>query len=409
MKTAKPKTPKTLAQTSPGIAPDKKSPPGAATLIAVVGLSPAILTETIWALAKETPGLIPNEVVVVTTTRGKSDIERDLFTPLPQWGNRTVWQGLRHALLGFNADKDPRLEFKPYRIITANDPATGRARELDDISTLAGNAAAAEVILDEVRRLTANDDIRMIASLAGGRKTMGALLHAAVSLLGRRQDRLTHILVNDPFDQGGLRPKFFFPGQPGGDHKLRLPDGTDRTIRNADAVLQLADVPFAPLNYLFREYIGRLPGGFAELVRTASGLVQELAEPITIELDTEKWVVTFDGVPVHLTGRDIPLFCFLCQRARDGRQPYPSHKDASDDFVHFLADWMPSHLAVNLQFGGTDWRNPNQMPDFDHLRKRVASLRSRLVDAGLGRLIPTLFPIRGPLGFPPSKVRFASS
>jgi len=29
---------------------------------------------------------------------------------------------------------------------------------------------------------------------------MGALLYAALSLLGRPQDRLTHVLVNEPFD-----------------------------------------------------------------------------------------------------------------------------------------------------------------------------------------------------------------
>jgi len=231
------------------------------------------------------------------------------------------------------------------------------------------------------------------------------LLHAAVSLLGRRQDRLTHILVNEPFDQAGLRPKFFFPGQPGGDHKLRQPEGSERLVRNADATLQLADVPFAPLHYLFREHLGRLPGGFADLVRTALGVVEELSQPVSIQLDSNKWAATFDGVRVELSGRDIPFFCFLYERARLGGHPYPSHRDAYDDFLDFIAEWMPKYPFVNLQFGETDWRNEKQLPDIDHLRKRVDSLRTRLVDSGLGRLIPSLFPLRGPLGFPPSKVR----
>lgn len=410
MKTAKAKA-HMSNQTTPEKSPETRSGSPCTTLIAVVGISPAILTETVWALANPKDGgapIIPNDVVLVTTTRGSADIERDLFTPSPDWNGSTVWQRLRRTILGDDADKDPRLELKPIRVITANDATTGRARELDDIRTRSENTAAAKMILDEVRAVTSNDDVRLIASLAGGRKTMGALLHAAVSLLGRKQDRLTHILVNDPFDLPSLRPKFFYPGQPGGDHKLRQPDGSDRPVRNSDAVLELADVPFAPLQNLFRQYLGRLPGGWDELVRAASGMAEELVEPVTIEFatnDSGKWTATFDGVPIELSGRDIPFFCFLLEGAQECRHPYPSHRDAYDDFLDFLAVWMPKYPAVNLQFGDSNWRNSAQLPDIDHLRKRVDSLRNRLVDAGLGRLIPTLFPIRGPLGFNSSKVR----
>ena len=36
-------------------------------LLAVTGMSPAVLTETVWALAQERPPIIPNRVVVLTT------------------------------------------------------------------------------------------------------------------------------------------------------------------------------------------------------------------------------------------------------------------------------------------------------------------------------------------------------
>jgi CRISPR-associated protein (TIGR02584 family) len=395
------------AAVTPSSAPAPRFPHSKTVLLAVTGMSPAILTETVWALANPPAGrekMVPDEIVVLTTTRGQADLERDLFTPRPEWDGRTVWQALRQEILGLQAEVEPQLQFLPPVLLTSPEPSSGRARPLDDIRTFDENAAAAEQILDEVRRLTANDDVRLIASLAGGRKTMGALLHASVSLLGRRHDRLTHILVNEPFDQAGLQPKFFFPGQPGGDHQWRRPNGSTEAVRNAGAVLQLVDVPFAPLHYLFREHLGRLPGGFAELVRSALGLVEELSQSVTIEFDQAEWTVTFDGVPVSLSGRDIPFFSFLYERARTGHHPYPSHRDAYDDFLDFLAEWMAQHPFVTLQFGASDWRDPKQQPDIDHLRKRVDSLRTRLVDQGLGRLIPILFPLRGPLGFPPARV-----
>ena len=181
-------------------------------LLAVVGISPAILTETVWALAnpgKETPPFIPEEVIAITTTQGRDKITEQLLTPSPDFGGQTVWQSLRLALLGPKAVTDPRLTLH-IAVIERPNPKTGMPELLADIRDGEQNLAAAEFILRQVRDQTNSKDRRVIASLAGGRKTMGALLHAAFSHLGRPQDRLTHILVEEPFD-GGLQPLFFFP------------------------------------------------------------------------------------------------------------------------------------------------------------------------------------------------------
>jgi CRISPR-associated protein (TIGR02584 family) len=41
-------------------------------------MSPAVLTETVWALAHETPPRIPDRVIVITTIAGRQAIEREL-------------------------------------------------------------------------------------------------------------------------------------------------------------------------------------------------------------------------------------------------------------------------------------------------------------------------------------------
>jgi len=68
------------------------------TLIAVTGLSPAIVTETIWALAQETPRRLPARVVFITTGVGAAKIKEQLHTALPAFGGLTAWQALRTAL-----------------------------------------------------------------------------------------------------------------------------------------------------------------------------------------------------------------------------------------------------------------------------------------------------------------------
>ncbi len=48
------------------------------TLVAVSGMSPAILTETLWALGQEEPPVVPDEVVVITTSAGEADLRHAL-------------------------------------------------------------------------------------------------------------------------------------------------------------------------------------------------------------------------------------------------------------------------------------------------------------------------------------------
>ena len=48
------------------------------TLLAVTGLSPAIVTETVWALAKENPPTLPTRVIFLTTAVGAAKIQEQL-------------------------------------------------------------------------------------------------------------------------------------------------------------------------------------------------------------------------------------------------------------------------------------------------------------------------------------------
>lgn len=359
-------------------------------------MSPAIVTETVWALSRESPPVIPDEIVVITTARGEADLIRDLLTPRPEWNDSTVWQSLRLEILG--SPNDPRLSLKPCKVISLHDSALGVACPLDDIRTRADNAAAAEAILDEVRRITANDDTRLIASIAGGRKTMGALLSSALSLLGRRGDRLTHILVNDPFDSPRLQPRFFFPPTPSVQYQVPSIDVTQTVISSTHARLDLADVPFVPLRYLFSDRMGRLPGDFMELVQSASQVVEELAGPVSLWLDRSRWIAFVNHCPLKLTGRDIPFFDFLYERVRAGNPPLATHDQIEEPFKRFLAKWAPLHPEVALdKGGGDDWRKtPPASEDF---RKRLNSLRDRFQKAGLGQWVTRLLPPRGAVGF----------
>ncbi len=48
-------------------------------LITVTGMSPAIITETVYSLARESPIMIPDKIIAITTTSGKACIVKELF------------------------------------------------------------------------------------------------------------------------------------------------------------------------------------------------------------------------------------------------------------------------------------------------------------------------------------------
>lgn len=302
-----------------------------ATLIAVTGLSPAIVTETVWALAQEKPRILPQRVIFITTGTGAAKIREQLRTPLAAFDGQSAWQALRTALKA----KDHELIAEEPRLISRANKKTGTLDTLADIQTPEENDIAASFILEEVRRVTMNPDTPLIASIAGGRKTMGALLHAAVTLLGRETDRLTHVLVSPPYE---TMPGFFFPDQPG----PALKDREGKEHAPAKARVQLADVPFVPLRNRFED-IRDFPGSFDGLRRKFSReLKEDAARPRLIEISYRQKCLWVDEKPVKLPIKVLAVLHFLLEQQKAGKTPM-DQPEAADAMTRWLAhaDFIP--------------------------------------------------------------------
>ena len=59
-------------------------------LIAGMGTSPAVLTETAWALAHQEHSVVPDEVMVITTRSGKDALRTTVISGTP-----SVWERLK--------------------------------------------------------------------------------------------------------------------------------------------------------------------------------------------------------------------------------------------------------------------------------------------------------------------------
>jgi len=280
-------------------------------LLAVTGLSPQIITETLYALAvREAPAFVPTEIHLITTGRGAEHARLNLLSESIGWFHR-----LRRD---WNL---PAIAFTPAHIhvITGADGAP-----LEDIRDGADNTRAADFITARVAELSADPQAALHVSLAGGRKTMGYYLGYALSLFGREQDRLSHVLVNAPFEN---HREFYYPTP--FEHPIHVKEGgKDIAYDCRNAQVDLAEIPFVRLR-------GGLPeallGGGASFSQTVAA-AQCGGREIGLVIDLAAHTVTAGGEAVKLTPQNFSLLLWLARRRLEGREPVHCRvKDANLD------------------------------------------------------------------------------
>jgi len=280
-------------------------------LLCVTGLTPQVVTETVYALARRVPTFVPTEVHIITTTIGAN---RALQLVDPRHGQLAkLCRQYRLPL--------PLCDESTIHVI--RQPGT----DLADMRSAEENDAAADSILDVVRRLTADDLCQVHFSIAGGRKTMGFYLGYCASLLGRAQDDMSHVLVNAPFEN---LPAFFFPPQPPEvlyDTRKEKDDPTNLAHSTSDAAVDLASVAFLRL----RE---KLPPGLLQTGRSFSetvGLLNSFQGRPTLTLkilppklasgDAQYQVFVAGGYEVELSPTNFALLWMFAKLAKSSSGP----------------------------------------------------------------------------------------
>jgi CRISPR-associated protein (TIGR02584 family) len=346
-------------------------------LLAVTGMSPAVLTETVWALAQESPPIIPDRVVVVTTTDGRDAIKEELFTP----PDNSVWDQLRQRLSLMGRDVKGRLQFGPtgdhIRVFTMTDKITGRAREMNDITTVEENSAAADFLMNAVwEQVTALKEARLVASIAGGRKTMSALLFACVSLLGRPTDLLTHVLVNEPFEKPSLRPRFYFPLKEPVTHRAVDRDGKVIEARTGQAAVRLAKIEFVPLRTLFeREFVRKR--SYSELVAVCQGKADYLArENVRLTVWRNRPEIQVNNTTVRLSSKQHLFVTLLAERAAAGEPPFCKYHEAAGSLRQKGEELFGRRNPKDF----SDWRQDARLPqDREGDEQLFRKLRSEII------------------------------
>lgn len=352
-------------------------------LIASIGTTPGVLTNAVWALAHQAVPVIPDEVVVLMTKDGKEPLRRALF-------EEGVWDEMLSDMRREKLDIDGKLVFGEASIHMIPDR---KGNEIDDLRTGDDNLRAADFMLGELRKYTEDNGTELHVSIAGGRKTMSALLFSCMSLLGREQDKVYHVLL-PPALEGGVTPTFYYPKR-GTTYTARI---TGEKHKAKDLQCELFEVPFVRMRGWYQEKFKNIPPSY----RTLISKVQTVAPPAVaypeIEIDAWNGWVKIDGKFAPMSKACFAMLLLLadgCPTKDLHGKLLALHKRPGTA----KCDWLASFQ------GGSRFADENCPED---VYKVQSELRKKLRCAGFAAA-ESLVPQRGaPLTFPLQRINWRS-
>lgn len=224
-------------------------------LVSVIGLTPQIITETLYYLTcKKKPSIKISEIYAITTEPGKNMATELLLDKK---------SGAFYAFCKDYSIDHTSIKFDETTISVLKD---AEGNNLSDIRTADENKVVADTVTDFIRKLTNIPDTRLHCSIAGGRKTMGIYLAYALQLFGRPQDKLYHILVSPEFES---HPDFFY--KPKKNRILILNDTQNKIkrINTKSACVELAEIPFVHLGHKLPILFGEKSLSYTRMVARA--------------------------------------------------------------------------------------------------------------------------------------------
>lgn len=193
-------------------------------LIGVTGLSPQVITETLYALSVQNKIEI-HEIIIVTTEKGKKLIEGKIAYKVK---DKNVFiklsDKIKELALIYNFNSP---NFTVKNTIAAQEENF----KLKDIRSDEHNELFPNKLCEIIKEKSTDPNNTLYCSVSGGRKTMSIFMGFALSLYGRNQDKLYHVLTTEANEKNRL---FFFPPN-----------------KERDSEIELSEIPFVKLRGVF--------------------------------------------------------------------------------------------------------------------------------------------------------------
>ncbi|MBW2609541.1 MAG: TIGR02584 family CRISPR-associated protein [Deltaproteobacteria bacterium] len=280
-------------------------------LLAVTGLSPQVVTETLFALHQSSRRI--DAVHVITTRDGKDMIYTGLLAE----------QGGHYYRYLDEYGIDPNsIDFSHRNIHVITDE---HGVEIPDISNESDNEHLLRKCLELSFNFTRSPDTSVLFSVAGGRKTMSSCLTLAAQMYGRPQDRIYHVLVSPEFESNR---DFYYP--PKTSRQIELKDNKGRPFYKdaAYAQVDLIHIPFVSIrSHLSADFL-KEPKDPGTLMLS---LIREEKTSLTVNLINRK--ITYRSLEMDMMPAHLALYSFFIMQKKECTKEVDNCGSCTDCFL----------------------------------------------------------------------------
>lgn len=256
-------------------------------LLAVMGTSPQVLTETLYAIYMQGKHF-PDEVYLITSANAKAKAVEWLFEK-----GQIEHLKAHHSLPDFKFDLSHILLMQD-----SNGVAVLNGREEEDQQSIADS------ITRIVAKFTADENCRIHASIAGGRKTMAFYMGYAMSIFGREQDIISHVFVSKDFE---FSDQFFFPTL-----NNNYIAKSDKVLNTKDAKVTLAEIPFVRMrNMVDQSFINQIESN--SFSKTIALLNAYKNKRVKVKIISKKKYILVNGVKIKIPPKELAFYLWLTQ------------------------------------------------------------------------------------------------
>ncbi|WP_166368703.1 CRISPR-associated ring nuclease Csm6 [Psychromonas sp. SA13A] len=310
------------------------------TLMTVLGSSPQVVTETLFALKDKN---FPSRIIVFTTLHGANEIKRLKV-------HEKITELCEHYALPI-----PTLLTTDIQIVKDL-----QGNELNDIRNKHDQESMADQITQTVRTLVKDDDTAIHASIAGGRKSMSFYMGYIFSIFARPCDTLSHVLVAPEFESAN----FWFPTKTPSPFvaSKNWNTGEEISLDAKDAIVELAKIPFLRLNNSLKN-----DGGMLTQEATYRDILKAYQLSFTPNENvlefTRDYRVLLNGTELNLPIETIAFYRIIARTCKD--EPIYSRQDITD----FKMD-DPLFLELS-KISGTNLNGDKPFDRFDDIKEEL--------------------------------------
>lgn len=314
-------------------------------LICVSGLTPQIVTETLFCLAVKEK--IPiDEIYVLTTKRG-----RDVILGLdehPSTPKTALSKEIKNLCKDYNIRK-PKFEENDTHIIVAKEESI----ELSDIRSDKDNILFPNKVASFIREKTFAPNNVLYCSITGGRKSMSVHLANALSLFARENDKLLHVLTKEEHEFKGFYPK------------------TKKEIKD----LELSEIPFVRLRSLLttedkEQNLYSL--SFDQIVNKTQNNLKLLSDRNKLILDIERREIKYKTETIVFEPLEFLFYYFFVDSKERGIQKINIYDITSNETKERFIEYFSEHYSKSRSIKETRWFKKGFQPeDFRIKRSKI--------------------------------------